>query len=110
MALSIGRMGATTSYSQIRPQSYALSNESQTSAAYEASKTQSLQGIGAVDPVQYPNAQTSGKSLSGISSAQEVEQAYNAIASAFEGVTTFYGQDSVGSSYGMLGSQIDVYA
>ena len=45
MALSIGRMGATTSYSQIRPQSYALSNESQTSAAYEASKTQSLQGI-----------------------------------------------------------------
>lgn len=42
MALSIGRMGATTSYSQIRPQSYALSNESQTSAAYEASKTQSL--------------------------------------------------------------------
>ena len=108
MALSIGRMGATTSYSQIRPQSYALSNESQTSAAYEASKTQSLQGIGAVDPVQYPNAQTGGKSLSGISSAQEVEQAYNAI--AFEGVTTFYGQDSVGSSYGMLGSQIDVYA
>ena len=103
-------MGATTSYSQIRPQSYALSNESQTSAAYEASKTQSLQGIGAVDPVQYPNAQTGGKSLSGISSAQEVEQAYNAIASAFEGVTTFYGQDSVGSSYGMLGSQIDVYA
>ena len=44
MALSIGRMGATTSYSQIRPQSYALSNESQTSAAYEAPRHRVCRG------------------------------------------------------------------
>lgn len=112
MSLSIGRLSAsatTSSYASIRPQSYSVANEAEVSAAYTESVQQAsgVSGpIGGADPVQYPNAQT----VAGVSGAHEVEQAYNAVASAFEGATTSYGADLVGTSYGVVGSNIDVYA
>ena len=113
MGLSIGRMGATStsSYMAVRPQQYALSNESQASDVYEASAVKGMTGLGTVHPVQYPNAQVSGQSsTSSVAAAHGVEEAYNEIASAFTGMATSYGADIIGTSYGMIGSQIDVYA
>ena len=112
MGLSIGRMGATStsSYMAVRPQQYALSNESQASDVYEASAVRGMTGLGTVHPVQYANAQVSGQSSTSSVAAHGVEEAYNEIASSFTGMATSYGADMIGTSYGMIGSQIDVYA
>ena len=70
-----------------------------------------MTGLGTVHPVQYANAQVSGQSsISSIVAAHGVEEAYNEIASSFTGMDTSYGEDMVGKSYDMIGSQIDVYA
>lgn len=112
MALSVGRMSAasTTSYEQIRPQNYSVTNQSAVSSVYEESVQQAGALVGGAQPVQYPNAQIAEQAVSHVQASQKMEQAYNAIASAFEGTTTSYQGDMQGSGYAMIGSQIDVYA
>ncbi len=110
MALSIGRMGAasTVSYTSIKPQNYSLSNNSEVSSAYEASRANETSGIGAVDPVQYPNATAQSKSSAMVASSK-MESAFNDIASSYEGMTTAYDPEGNGLQYDILGSNVDVF-
>lgn len=113
MSLSIGRLGGMggVSYVSTSPESYALTNQSQVSDAYQESKVQGAgNGVGSVNPVQYPTVQVQENQVSQIQASQRADQAYQQIASAFEGVTASYGPDLMGQDYSRAGANIDLYA
>jgi hypothetical protein len=89
MEYSVSKVGS--GFSQVKPLSYGLSNQSVTSASF-AESMQAVGGsenVGLVTPTQYPNARL----VSPLEKADEtvrVSKAYNEVASAFEGVTNGY--------------------
>ena len=93
---------------------YAVANRSEVSDSYVQSMAQTnavgaFPGIDAASPVGYANAQRTDSTAS-VRASQEANAAYNAIASGFAGNTTGYGSDSVASAYGMVGSNLDLFA
>ena len=114
MALSIGRLGAvsTTSVMAMQPQSYGIQNQSAVSTAYEESIQQLGSGasVDGVHPVQYPKSQLVANRVSQIEDSQRMEQAYNSIATAFEGNISSYDQSMMGMSYASVGANIDTFA
>lgn len=107
MALSIGRLGGMS----IQAQNYSISNQAMVSSAYQETVERANNGnavLGA-SPVQYPTAQLLDNRISQIRGAQEMEQAYNAIASAFDSANTSYSADLTGQSYSMVGANIDLF-
>lgn len=114
MALSVGRLGAmsTTSVMAMQPQSYGIQNQSTVSEAYQESVQQlgSSAGVDGVHPVQYPNSQLVANRVSQIQDSQRMEQAYNSIATAFEGNVSSYDSAMVGMNYASVGANIDTFA
>ena len=113
MALSVGRLGGMSLSAMVglRPQNYSVKNQSAISEAYGESIQQlSGLGIGAAQPVQYTNAQLVENRIGQIREAQEVDKAYNAIASAFEGYTPAYDGSLQGASYSAAGANVDLFA
>ena len=109
MEYSVGKVGS--GFSQVKPLSYGLSNQSVTSASF-AESMQAVGGtseVGLVTPTQYPNARL----VSPVEKAEDtvkVSKAFNEIASAFEGVTNGYNRESRGTNYGTVGATFDAYA
>ena len=109
MEYSVSKVGS--GFSQVKPLSYGLSNQSATSVSF-AESMQAVggnEGVGLVTPTQYPNARL----VSPIEKAEETvraSKAYNEVASAFEGVTNGYNRESKGTNYGTVGATVDVYA
>ena len=113
MSLSIGRLGGMSgvSYVSSSSENNALSNQSQVSDVYQESAPQSVgAAVGAANPVQYPTVQVQENQVSQLQSAQRADRAYQAVGSAFEGMTTSYGPDLAGMTYNRAGANIDVYA
>ena len=109
MEYSIGKVGS--GFSQVKPLSYGLSNQSATSVSFAESMQAvgGTQDIGAVSPTRYPNARL----VSPIEKTEEtvrVSKAFNDIAASFEGLTNGYNRVSQGTSYETTGASIDVYA
>ncbi len=104
----------STSNLTVSPQWYSVANQSQVSTAYaESMQVGAVSGNAAVkaaNPVQYPNAQVSEAREAQQTAAQQAEQGYNSIASAFEGAFTSYSSALVGNSYSSVGSSFDAYA
>ncbi len=122
MGLSVTRIGAVNSaygasgVSQIgtveqKPINYAIDNQSEVSGAFKSS----LVGLGrdsvtGAAPVQYPTAQIETNRINQVEKNQEANRAFNAVAGAhLESVAT-YNAASMVQSYGMVGSQVDLFA
>ncbi len=113
MGLSVASLNPVSSLKQVtaRPEAYAVENQADVSDAFsESMKTASADRVSGAAPVVYPNAQTQTNEVSRMGRAQQVSDAYNKIASSFKGATVGYDAQSNASSYGMVGSHIDVYA
>jgi hypothetical protein len=108
MEYSVGRVGS--GFSEVKPLSYGLSNQSVTSTSFAESMNQvgGSDGVGLVTPTQYPNARL----VSPIEKAEEgirVSKAYNDIAEGLQGVNNGYNNKSQGTGYGIVGASVDVY-
>ncbi len=113
MGLSVASLDPISSLKQVstRPEAYAVENQAEVSDAFsESMKTATAERVSGAAPVVYPNAQTQTSEISRTGRAQQVSDAYNKIASSFQGATVGYDANSRASSYGMVGSNIDVYA
>ncbi|MCR4612093.1 MAG: hypothetical protein K5644_09370 [Lachnospiraceae bacterium] len=108
MEYSIGKVGS--GFSEVKPLSYGLSNQSVTSTSF----AESLQNVGGADsvglvtPTQYPNARV----VSPIEKAQEsikVAKAFNDVAEGLQGITNGYNNKSQGTDYSLVGATVDVY-
>ena len=116
MSLAINAINAYSAVSAVRPMNYAVKNQSDVSSAYMESinETQSVEGfsgIGAVNPTQYPNAQSVEiNPMMKLAKTQSVSKDLNAIASGFSGITTGYDSTSQSYGYQTIGSVIDLYA
>lgn len=116
MSLAINAINAYSGMSAVRPMNYSVENRSEVSSAYtesvkEAQNTSIFPDIGAVNPIQYPNAQTiSINPMEKLAKTQSVSKDMNAIAAGFSGVTTGYDNSSQSYGYQMIGSTIDFYA
>jgi hypothetical protein len=113
MALSIGSLGGmrAASYVSTTPQYYSIDNQSQVSAVFQETLAQGVgSAVDSVNPVQYPTAQVNSNRISHMQAAQQVDQAYQAVASAFEGKTVGYQQNMMGVGYARTGSSFDAYA
>jgi hypothetical protein len=108
MEYSVGKVGS--GFSEVKPLSYGLSNQSVTSASFAESIQQvgGNNGVGLVTPTQYPNARL----VSPLEKAEEgirVAKAYNDVAEGLQGVNNGYNSKSQGTGYGMVGATVDVY-
>ena len=109
MSMSIGAMNYSpyASYN-VKSMNYAVDNKSQLSDSFvEAANTAGVKYVNITAPVQYPNAYVDNTAF--YEKAKEVNNAYNDVASRFDSQITGYGQNMKGSSYGMVGSNFDVY-
>jgi hypothetical protein len=115
MSLAINAINAYSATSAVRPMNYSVKNQSDVSSAYTEStkgvkKTGTFPNIGAVNPVQYPNAQvTAVDPTEKLAKAQSVSRDMNEIASEFTGTATGYNSASQSYGYDTIGSTIDVY-
>ena len=113
MELSVTGLDPVTPVRQVtqRPEAYAVSNEAEVSDAFsESMKTAGANRVSGPAPVVYPNAQVQTNEVGQIRRSQQVNDVYNKIASSFGNATVGYDANRNASSYGMVGSQIDVYA
>lgn len=116
MSLAINAINAYSGISTVRPMNYSVENRSEVSSAYtesakETQRTESFPSIGAVNPVQYPNAQTiTTDPMEKLARTQSVSKDLNEIASGFSGISTGYDSESQSYGYQMIGSTIDLYA
>ena len=118
MSLSIGGIGNTYGMSFVQPMNYSVNNESDVSEAFV--ETGMSGAVMNVPPVVYPNAQTVSAadsesdplslSANSVRKSQEVNRAFNDVASKFQGMTTGYSQNTQALSYGMSGNTIDLFA
>ncbi len=97
---------------EIRPQNYAVENESEISDAFsESLEVNGANGITGPAPVQYTNAQATefgGSGQRSSPSAARVSQFYNQVASSFQGAPTSYDAGGNAGQYAMIGSNIDL--
>ncbi len=113
MGLSVASLEPISSLKQVstRPEAYAVENQAEVSDAFsEAMKTAGADRVSGAAPVVYPNAQTQVNEVDRIGRSKQVSDVYNKIASSFKGATTGYDANSNAASYGMVGSNIDLYA
>ena len=126
MGLSVASLRPITAYtgvsgarsvsgsSQVQQKSmnYSLENESDVSGAYAESLQQATPArVDAVPPVRYANATLDRVDpAQRMSMSQQVNRAYNNVASRFGGTTTGYGQDRAARAYGMVGQSVDLFA
>ena len=116
MNLAIGAINAYSGISAIRPLNYSVTNQSEVSStskesAQDAMSIGAFPNIDAVNPVQYPNAQSIAVDpMKKLEQTQSVSKDLNEIASGFTGIATGYGSDSKSYGYQMIGSTIDIYA
>ncbi len=118
MSLSIGGIGSAYGMNFIQPMNYTVRNQADVSDAFV--ETGMSGAIMNVPPVVYPNAQAVPKaegdsdplSLSAgtVRKSVEANKMYNDVASKFQGMTTGYTRDTAGISYGMIGSEVDLFA
>ena len=99
----------------IRPQNFAVENESEVSDAFaESLAANGASGITGPAPVQYTNAQAVSDRSDAIrdraAESTRVNQYYNDVASSFEGAPTSYDANGQAASYGVVGSTIDLIA
>ena len=119
MGISIGAIGSAYEMSFVQPMNYPLKNQSEVSDEFTKKGVSGL--VTNVAPVGYPNA----KEVSGTSSededpmqmaidmvkkSQETNRMYNDVAQRFQGMTVGYSQDQGAMSYGMSGSNLDLFA
>ncbi len=113
MGLSVASLEPISSLKQVtaRPEAYAVENQADVSDAFsESMKMASADRVSGAAPVVYPNAQTQTNEVGRMGRAREVSDAYNKIASSFQGATVGYDSRSNAASYGMVGSNFDAYA
>ena len=121
MALSVGGIGSSygMNMSFVQPMNYNVKNESKISDAFI--ETGMSGAVMNVPPVIYPNAQEVTNSnedesnplalsANSVRKSQEANRQYNNVAQRFQGMTTGYSQNTQGLSYGMSGSNIDLFA
>ena len=99
-------------YRVTTPQSYNLENKSEVSDSFvESLKASGFSNrVEGAAPVQYATASVTTNRIAQVQKNQEVNQAYNAIASSFGNQSISYGADSRNTSFNMLGSQLDLFA
>jgi hypothetical protein len=96
---------------EIRPQNYAIENESEVSDAFtQAMAMQGVNGINGPSPVQYPNASVEENKVEAAEQSRQANQMFNKIASAYQGMNTSYNANGGAMSYGMVGNTIDLSA
>jgi hypothetical protein len=96
---------------EIRPQNYAVENESEVSDAFtQAMAMQGVNGITGPAPVQYPNAQVEENKVNAAEQSKQANAMFNKIASAYQGMNTSYNANGGPQSYGMVGNSIDLTA
>ncbi len=102
-----------SSYRSAVALNYAIDNKADFSDAFTDS-VKALSSADAVEgaaPVQYPTATVMTKRVGQIQDSQRVSEGLNSIAQGFEGITTGYGSGGgANRGYGMVGSQIDLFA
>ncbi len=94
-------------------QAYTVDNKADFSDAFTESikRLPSADAVESAAPVVYPTAQVMTRRIGQIQDSQRVSQGLNSIASGFEGITTGYGSGGdTTRGYGMVGSQIDLFA
>ena len=99
--------------SAVRPMQYTVQNQSEVSAAYEASiEASAVSDVKAASPVQYANAQiVKEPSVPAIDTKQltAVNQSFNQIAERFAGASTGYASSGAPQSYDVIGSSFDAF-
>ena len=121
MASSISGIGPMSMYPissvrpmEIKPQNYAVENESEVSDAYsESIAVNGANSISGPSPVQYTNAQAQGMGGEGhtaAANAARVSRFYNQVASSFQGAATSYDANGRAGQYATVGSTIDLTA
>lgn len=108
MEYSVGSVGS--GYSQVKPLSYGLSNQSVTSSSFAESidRASGSDGVGLVAPTRYPNARLVSP-LDKAAESIKVSKAYNDVAEGLTGVANGYNNRSQRSNYSTTGSTLDVY-
>lgn len=107
MGTSVMGVGSTS----VAPMNYAVENQSVPSTSF-TERLQAMQGVNGVapsSPVQYANA-TIKTEADKMQENIDMSAAYNDIASAFAGYSTSYNQNSIASSYSMVGANFDSIA
>ncbi|MCR5476415.1 MAG: hypothetical protein K6E92_02175 [Lachnospiraceae bacterium] len=116
--MGVGRISPISGYgsvSYIQPMQYRVDNTSAPSDAYAESvkRTGGRDAVSASRPVQYANAQATGSMAASpkqSEEAQKTEAAFNRIASSYDQAVTGYGRGGQGSSYDVIGSQLNLFA
>ena len=112
-AASMNPVRGISSYRSTVAQAYNIDNKADFSDAFVESlkRVSSADSVGGVPPIQYPTAKIMTNRISQISETQRVSEGLNSIAKGFEGITTGYGNGGGASrGYGIVGSQIDLFA
>jgi hypothetical protein len=92
---------------------YSVQNQAQVSGAYDQAvkQIQTASAIAPVNPVGYANANSVRVDAANqLEQTRKTEQEFNKLAEQFQGATVGYTGDRTATSYGLVGSQIDVYA
>jgi hypothetical protein len=114
MGLSVASLRPISglSYVQQKPMNYTVDNQSDVSGAFvESMENASPAKVDAAPPVRYPTAQVSSiDSAEQVTRNQQVNRAYNNIASRYSGTVTGYGQDRAARAYGTVGQALDLFA
>ena len=113
MGLSVASLGRISglSYVQQKPMNYLVDNESEVSGAFvESMQTASPAKVDAAPPVRYATASMEEEDpMQRQRQNQQVNRAYNSIASQYSGMVTGYGQDRAARAYQTVGQSVDYF-